>query len=154
MYHIAQINVARMRFPIDDPGMASFVARLETINKLADCSPGFVWRLQGDENGATTIQAFDDANILINMSVWDSIDALFAFTYKSGHTEVLRQRHAWFSAADGAHLALWWVRAGRLPRVEQGIARLKYLDRHGPSVRAFTFKDRFIAPVALTGTEG
>ena len=69
MYHIAQINVARMRFSIDDPGMADFVAQLDAVNGLADRSPGFVWRLQGEAGDATTIQALDDANILINMSV-------------------------------------------------------------------------------------
>ena len=154
MHHVAQINVARMRFPIDDPGMADFVAQLDAINGLADRSPGFVWRLQSDDGDATTIQAFEDANILINMSVWESIEALFEFTYKSGHTGVFRRRHEWFSAADGAHLAMWWLRKGRLPRVEQGIARLKYLDRHGPTARAFTFKDRFDAPIRSTGTDG
>ncbi len=152
MYHIAQINVARMRFSIDDPGMADFVAQLDAVNGLADRSPGFVWRLQGEAGDATTIQAFDEANILINMSVWETIDALFDFTYKSGHTDVFRRRHEWFDTADGAHLALWWIRSGQLPRVEQGIARLKYLDRHGPSARAFTIKHRFDPPLRATGT--
>ena len=152
MYHIAQINIARMRFPIDDPGMADFVAQLDAINGLADRSPGFVWRLQGEDGDATTIQAFDDANIIINLSVWESIEALFDFTYKSGHTEVFRRRHDWFEVADGAHLTMWWIRAGKHPRVEQGMARLKYLDRHGPTAHAFTFKQRFEPPLRSTGT--
>ena len=88
-----------MRYAIDDPGMADFVAQLDAVNGLADRSPGFVWRLQGDDGDATTIQAFDDANILINMSVWQSLDALFEFTYKSAHTEVFRRRHEWFDSA-------------------------------------------------------
>jgi len=83
MYHIAQINVARMRFSIDDPGMADFVAQLDAVNGLADRDPGFVWRPQGEARDATTVQAFDGANILINMSVWESIEALLDFTYKS-----------------------------------------------------------------------
>ena len=140
-----------MRYAIDNPGMADFVAQLDAVNGLADRSPGFVWRLRADDGDATTIQAFDDANILINMSVWQSIDALFEFTYKSAHTEVFRRRHEWFDSADGAHLVLWWL---AIPRVEQGIARLKYLDQHGPSARAFTIKDRFDPPLRATGTEG
>ena len=153
MYHLAQINIARMRFPIDDPGMADFVAQLDAINSLADRSPGFIWRLQGEDGDATTIQAFDNANLIINMSVWESIAALFDFTYKSGHTEVFRRRHDWFEIADREHLAMWWVRAEQHPRVEQGMARLKYLDRHGPTAHAFTFKQRFEAPLRITGTD-
>lgn len=87
------------------------------------------------------------------MSVWESIEVLFDFTYKSGHTDVFRRRHEWFDSADGAHLPLWWIRSGNLPRVEQSIARLKYLYRHGPRSRAFTIKDRFDAPLRATGTE-
>ncbi|MGI9502367.1 MAG: DUF3291 domain-containing protein, partial [Geminicoccaceae bacterium] len=95
-FHLAQINIARARFPIDDPGMADFMSQLDEINALADAAPGFVWRLQDDSGNATNFQAFDDPLMLINLSVWKSVDALFEFVYKTAHSEVMRRRYDWF----------------------------------------------------------
>ena len=144
--HIAQINIASMLAPIDDPLLAGFVAQLDTINALADHSPGFVWRLQSDSGNATHIAAYEDALILINMSVWESIAALRAYAYRSEHVEVFRQRRQWFRKPEGPHLALWWVPAGHIPTVEEGQSKLEILAQNGPTTEAFTFKSRFAAP--------
>jgi Domain of unknown function (DUF3291) len=145
-YHLAQVNIARMRAPLDHPIMAEFGARLAEVNALADASPGFVWRL-ADTSGAaaTDIHAFDDDRILINMSVWESIEALWDYTYRSGHAEPLGQRRSWFEPMEGPHLALWWVRAGELPTVADARRKLDLLRDEGPSPAAFTFKERFPA---------
>lgn len=92
-YHIAQYNIARMRAELDDPIMAGFVARLDELNHLADCSPGFVWRYQTDEGHSTSVRPYEDGQININMSVWESIDALHAFAYSGGHAPVYAARH-------------------------------------------------------------
>ena len=52
-YHIAQVNIGRMRAPLDHPLMTGFLRRLDEINALADRSPGFVWRLQTEGGNAT-----------------------------------------------------------------------------------------------------
>jgi hypothetical protein len=145
-YHIAQINIARMLAPINDPLLDDFVAQLDAINSLADESPGFVWRLQSDSGNDTDIAAYEDALILINMSVWESIESLQAYAYRSEHVGVFRQRRQWFKKPDGPHLALWWVPAGKLPTVEEGQSKLDILAQYGPSPKAFTFKARFPAP--------
>ena len=75
-YHVAQINIARMLDTIESETMAGFVARLDEINALADAAPGFVWRLQTEDGDATALRVFDDDMLLVNMSVWETIDAL------------------------------------------------------------------------------
>lgn len=110
-FHIAQINIAAMRFALDHAEMAPFVAQLVRINALADGAPGFVWRLQDDSGDATAIKAYGDENILINMSVWSRIEDLFEYSYRSAHAEVLRARKQWFARPEAAALALWWVQA-------------------------------------------
>ncbi len=145
-FHIAQINIAAMRYPIDHAEMAPFAAQLESVNALADASPGFVWRLQDESGDATSINAYTDENILINMSVWSSIDALFEFSYRSAHAAPLRARKQWFTPMKEAVVALWWVKAGHIPDTDEGVARLDHLRQHGSSAHAFTFKNRFAAP--------
>ncbi|MCI0553538.1 MAG: DUF3291 domain-containing protein, partial [Anaerolineae bacterium] len=139
----AQVNIARMNAPLDDPMMAGFVARLEEINALADRSPGFVWRLQTSEGNATYLRPYDDDRILFNLSVWESIEHLQQYVYRSAHAELLRQRHEWFEKFAKAYLALWWVPAGHIPSVDEAKQRLAHLDTHGPTPFAFTFKNTF-----------
>ena len=140
---LAQANVARMRGPLEDDVMAGFAARLEPLNVLADESPGFVWRYQTDEGGATEVRVFNDELILFNMSVWESIEALENFVYRSDHIEALQKKAEWFERASRASLALWWIEAGHLPSVEEAKERFDMLWRDGPSADVFTFKDRF-----------
>jgi len=142
-YHIAQVNIARMKAPLDDPVMAGFVARLDAINALADNSPGFVWRLQTEAGNATYLRPYDDDRILFNFSIWESIEALRTYVYKTAHAEVLRQRREWFENFSGAYVALWWVPRGYVPGVDEAKKRLAHLEAHGPSQFAFTFKTTF-----------
>jgi len=137
--HIAQVNIGRIKASLDDPVMAGFVGRLAEINALADCSPGFVWRLQTSEGNATYVRPYDDDRILVNMSVWETVEALKHYVYRTAHAELLRQRHDWFEKFVGAYAALWWVPIGHIPSVEEAKERLAYLDSHGPTQFAFTF---------------
>lgn len=147
-YHLAQINIARMKTLLTDPAMAGFVARLDEINALADHSPGFVWRLQSSEGNATSIQPYADERILVNMSVWETLEALRQYVYRSRHAEVLRQRHAWFEKSAQAYTALWWVSAGHHPSLVEAKERLEHLERHGSTPYAFTFQKPFAAGAA------
>ena len=123
--------------------MAGFVARLDEINALADGSPGFVWRLQTTEGNATYYRPYDDDRVLVNMSVWETVDALKHFVYRTAHVEVLRQRQEWFEALASAYVALWWVPVGHLPGIDEAKKRLAHLDLRGPTEFAFTFKQVF-----------
>ena len=145
-WHLAQLNVARAVAPLDSPVLADFVAALGRINAIADASPGFVWRLVGDGGDATAIRHGDDPNLIVNMSVWERVEALFEFTYRSGHVEVMRRRREWFDAAAAPYMVLWWIPAGHRPTLDEAMARLEHLRAHGPSAHAFTFKQRFAAP--------
>ena len=147
-YHLAQINIARMLAPIDDPVMADFVAQLAPINAVADSSPGFVWRLQTESGDATGIKVYDNDMIIVNLTVWESVEALRAFVYKTAHYGVLRDRKRWFEKFDGPYYAMWWIPAGKLPGVEEARRRLDYLRQHGDSSYAFSFKEIFPEPAA------
>jgi Domain of unknown function (DUF3291) len=142
-HHIAQVNVARLRAPLDSPELADFVALLDEINQLGDASPGFVWRLKTADGDATSILVFGDESMIVNLTVWESIDALWNFAYLGAHKAVMRRRREWFAMMAEAHLALWWVAVEHRPSVEEGEDRLRYLRDHGPTPEAFTFRDLF-----------
>ena len=141
--YLAEVNIARMKAPIDSPIMASFVARLDEINALADRSPGFVWRLVTEGGNATYLRPYDDDRILFNLSVWTSVEALRDYVYKSAHIEVLRAKRDWFIDMDAAQVALWWVPAGHRPSIDEAKKRLAHLVEHGPTPFAFTFQAPF-----------
>lgn len=142
-YHLAQVNVALARAEMTSDLMSGFVARLDEINRLAEQSKGFVWRLVGDGNDATSIRAFDDPLLLVNMSVWEDIESLRTYAYKTAHVELIRDRDAWFHKLPEAHQALWWIPAGQLPTVFEARTRLEHIRAHGPTPFAFTFSKPF-----------
>jgi hypothetical protein len=147
-FHLAEINIGRLRAPVGDPMIADFVANLDRINALADGAPGFVWRLVGEGNDATDIRPdADDEMMALNMSVWESPQALGAFVYRSDHQPIMRRRAEWFEKLE-LYLALWWVPIGHTPTVAEGMARIETLRRLGPSAEAFTFRTIFPPPDA------
>ena len=147
-FSLAQINVAKAMAPMDDALMADFVANLDPVNALAEAQDGFVWRLTGDGNDATDLQAFDDPSIIINMSVWRDMDSLASYVYRTDHRNVMRRRKEWFHEME-VSFALWWIPAGHRPTPQEGRERLERLMRDGPTPDAFTFRNPFPAPDAL-----
>ena len=133
------MNVAMALYPLDDDRMSGFVSGLNTVNALADQSPGFVWRLQSDSGNATDIDVGGDPMLIVNMSVWSS-PALFDFVYRTAHREVMIDRRKWFRRPTGPYQVLWRVSAGHVPTVEEELGRLECLNREGPESTAFTFK--------------
>lgn len=140
---LAQANIARQRAPLADPAMAEFVAALDPVNRIAEHSPGFVWRLRSSEHhGATTVWR-GSWSVVINLSVWESYEALHAFVYRSPHGAFLRHRARWFESLPQPSTVLWWVTANERPTVDQALTRLRYLQAHGSSPQAFTLRRRF-----------
>ena len=143
-YHLAQVNIGKIKAPLDTPTMSGFMNQLDAINALADSAPGFVWRLQTNEGNATYFRPYpEDDCILLNMSVWETIESLRDYVYKTAHAEVMRSRQEWFEKFSGNYLALWWVPAGHIPGIDEAKKRIAYLDAHGPTEFAFTFKKTF-----------
>ena len=142
-HQIAQINIAQAVDTMESETMKGFVDRLDEINALADRSPGFVWRLQTDEGDATSIQAFDDPFLIVNMSVWEDIESLKNFALKTAHTEYLKRRFEWFERMKEAYAVMWWVSAGHQPHVLEAKARLNFLRKYGDTQKAFSFKKIF-----------
>jgi hypothetical protein len=150
-HHLAQLNVGILRFPIDDPRTHGFTAMLDTVNEIADHAPGFVWRLIEDgAKDATGVRTSLGADVLVNMSVWESRDALWSYVYRSGHLDVLRRRAEWFELPKAPFLVMWWIPAGHIPTVEEAVERLELLREHGSSPRAFGFKDTYTPEDAVS----
>ena len=145
-WHLAQINIGKLTAPRGDPRLLPFFDALDRVNALADASPGFVWRLQDDSGNAMGISYSPDPLLAVNMSVWQDADALFEFVYRSAHTPVMARRRDYFQKFAGAYQALWWLPAGEIPTVADGLSRLWLLERFGPCPQAFTFKARFPSP--------
>jgi hypothetical protein len=144
-HHLAQVNVARPLAPLDSEQLADFVANLEPVNARADGAPGFVWRLQDEAGDATSFRVFDDS-IMVNLSVWESVEALRAFVYADReHLTVLRRRREWFEDME-IYLALWWIPAGTIPTLDDVEQRLRLIESEGPGPRAFTFRTPFAPP--------
>ncbi|MGI9276063.1 MAG: DUF3291 domain-containing protein [Endozoicomonas sp.] len=145
-FHLAQVNIARAKAPLEDPVMKGFVDQLDHINELADNSPGFVWRLQTEEGDATALKLFDDELIILNMSVWESYEALKDYVYSGDHLEVLKSKKQWFEKMPGPALALWWIPAGEIPSVESGKKALESVGVKGATPAAFTFAIPYPVP--------
>jgi len=146
LFQLAQLNTARMKEPLESPSMADFVANLDRINLLAEQSDGFIWRLQDEDGEATAIRPFG-ADILVNMSVWRDIASLGHYAFKTAHGEIMRRRREWFEKMAEAYAVLWWVPTGHQPSTSEAAERLELLKNHGPTARAFTFKESFPAPL-------
>jgi hypothetical protein len=144
-YELAQLNIALMRAPLESPRMAEFVANLDRINALADCAPGFVWRLQSEDGDATALRPLGERT-LVNISVWRDANALMRFVYRSGHIEIMRRRKEWFESMGEAFVVLWWVPAGHRPDEAEAAAKLALLRANGPTPDAFIFRDAFPQP--------
>ena len=135
--HLAQLNIGRLRYATDDPRMAGFMNNLDFVNSIAERTPGFVWRLKDESNNATAIRPFADPDMAVNLSVWESIEALERFVWQTVHTRFYGRRQEWFAKMEGPHLVMWWIAAGHVPTVEEAKARLEHLAANGPSEYAF-----------------
>ena len=153
-WQLAQLNVARLRQPLEHPDTADFLAALGPINELAESSPGFVWRLT-DESGQSSsyVRADADPLVIVNLSLWRTPDDLHAFVFRTAHTEFLRRRRQWFQSMDETFLVCWWVPAGQVPSVDEALDRLRMLRRDGVSDDAFTLRDRRPAPTVPKSRE-
>jgi hypothetical protein len=141
--HIAQINVGRLLYPLDDPRVADFVNNLDPVNALAEASEGFVWRLKDETGNATHISAFADPTILLNMSVWTTPEALYEFAYRTVHRRFVQRRKEWFELFGATYLALWWIEERAVADTSEGSRRLAHLERFGPTAYAFNFRKLF-----------
>jgi hypothetical protein len=145
-YQLAQLNISELKAPLDSPQLKDFVDNLDRINALAESSPGFVWRLKGDGNDATSLRPLGE-HVIVNMSKWRDAESLKDFVYKSAHVEILKRKREWFQRMSMSYV-LWWVPAGHMPTMAEAAARLELLRAKGASPEAFHFGEAFSAPDA------
>ncbi|WP_261885860.1 DUF3291 domain-containing protein [Vibrio pomeroyi] len=140
---LAQLNIALAKYPLDAPEIKDFVDNLDQVNGIAESSEGFVWRLKDESGDATNIKAFDDPNMIVNMSVWDSVDSLKNFMFRTHHRDFMRRKGEWFHRLAEDTYVLWWVEDEHIPSLDEAIERLEHLREKGDSPYAFTFKTNF-----------
>lgn len=135
--HLAEINIARLLYPQDDPRVAEFMDNLDAINALAERAPGFIWRFKDESGNATDVKLFDDPQVIVNASVWESAEALGDFVFRTAHARFYRKRAEWFDRDFGPALALWWIEPGTTPDIHHALARWRMLKEKGPTKLAF-----------------
>ena len=152
-FQLAQANIARTRGSFDSPTMAGLVARIDEMNTLAESCDGFVWRQPGAEVTAEALFAFEQHHspfetdrVFYNMSVWESVEALRNYVYKTSHAEMLRAKDDWIDDSDEPALVLWWIPAGTIPTIAESAKRWQMLRAEGPTEAAFTMSRLFPAP--------
>jgi hypothetical protein len=149
--HLAEMNVGRLLYPKDDLRLADFMNNLELVNGLAERAPGFIWRYTDESGNATDTVAFEDPQVIVNLSVWENAAALEAFVFKTVHHKFYGRRQDWFDHAFGPALVLWEIEEGRLPTLEDALARYRRYAAEGPSPAAFGWAEAKGAGLWKTG---
>ena len=141
-YNLAQANIAQFKAPLDGPLMKEFVDFLEPVNRYAEESKGFVWRLTDDEGRAASYieTPFKDEMMAVNISLWEEVDALKNFDYGSVHSYFLRNKKKWFDLGGTSLFVMWWLPEGEIPTLEMAKAKLNSYERNGATFESFTFK--------------
>ena len=142
---LAQANIALFRWALEDPRMHAFAAQIDSINQLAERSPGFVWRFAEEFDPTDRDAPFNDPLLFFNMSVWRDVNSLRVFVFQSEHTRMLERRALWTRPAGQFPNVLWWIEDhDQMPTVDDAIRRFAILSDHNETAAAFTFAD--IAP--------
>lgn len=137
---IGQMNIAVALDALDSPKLAEFMENLDRINALAEASPGFIWRLKDDSGNATAIPILQDPKAVLNVSVWQSVDDLYAFSFQTDHQAFVKRRREWFQPSKKITMALWSLEDSKtMPTVDEAFARLTHLQVNGPSSFAFNW---------------
>ena len=140
-HHLAQLNIGRIRYEVNDPRMAGFVDNLASVNAIAERSPGFVWRYTDESGNATSTRPYDgDPMMAVNMSVWENVESLEKYVWQTVHKRFYAKRHEWFETMAERYLVMWWVPAGHRPTIQEAIERLEHLKTHGPGEHAFSWE--------------
>jgi len=147
MFNIATYNIAEAKFPMDDSAMKDFNDAIDKVNQEAEASKGFVWRMQDDSGNATSIRIYDNANMIVNLTVWRTVEDLKNYIYNGDHLSVFVRKKEWFATMKTPHMVLWYIKDGELPTVEDAKAKLNHLIENGPSKEAFGFRNIFDPPV-------
>lgn len=151
-FHLAHANIAWMHGTADEPVMSGLIRRIDEINRLAEESKGFVWRVPDSEATLESYEVFradfpgfDPARFFYNMSVWESVEDLRAYTLHSAHAEMVYERRQWLDSIAGANVALWWIPVGHHPTIAESAERLRRVRECGPTPYAFTLRKSFPA---------
>lgn len=146
MFHLAQVNIGIAKGEMDSEMMKVFADNLDPINAIAESSVGFVWRLKDDAGNATDIAFSGNPKELVNMSVWESVETLKHFMFKTHHIDFLKRKKEWFETPTQANYVLWWVPVGHIPTIEEAKQKLDLIRQNSETTEAFSFKKVFAAP--------
>jgi Domain of unknown function (DUF3291) len=136
--HLAELNIAVPKYPLDDPRIADFVNNLARINTMASKMPGYVW-MHKDETGSAFHLPTPWPDAAANLTVWESAEQLEHFVWNTVHKKFYNRKAEWFDAMKSHHFVMWHVEEGHRPTLAEAKERLDYLHKHGNSDHAFTW---------------
>jgi hypothetical protein len=158
IFHLAHANIAWMHGKINEPVMSGLASRIDEINRLAEESRGFVWRIPDSETSFTHLEVFredfpgfDSERFFFNMSVWENLEDLREYTLLSAHAEMIYERRQWLDSIAGANVALWWIPEGHRPTIAESVERLRNVRKFGPTSCAFTLRHSFPPGISSPG---
>ncbi len=146
-YHLAQANISKFNAPLEAASMKEFVDFLEPVNRFAEESPGFVWRLKdGQGRSASYIETpFKEELLAINISVWEDIPSFKDFVYGTVHSYFLRNKKKWFDLKGPSAFVMWWIPQGELPTLAMAKDKIDLLEKQGETPEAFSMKSLYNA---------
>jgi|OM-RGC.v1.022960667 Domain of unknown function (DUF3291). len=134
---LAQFNIARARWPLDDPRMAGFTDNIHRMNAMAARFPGFLWSLGRERPEDAKAVTMGDPLMTWTLSVWESPEALARFAFDTVHVRFFRKREAWFPVLDVPAIVMWEIADDHRPDLAEAEARHAWLAAHGPTDHAF-----------------
>ncbi len=131
--HLAQVNIGRLLHEQNDPRVAEFMENLDRVNAMAERMPGYVWRVKDDSGNATALPFDNDPTLIANVTVWENVESLQMFVFRTVHARFYGKRQSWFEKLERPHFAMWWIQEGHRPTYEEAAAKLRQLESEGPS---------------------
>ncbi len=152
-HHLAELNVGRLLAPTADPRVAEFMDNLDRINGMGKRMPGFVWMMEGSGEpgtGNTDAKIDGDPQYVSNLTVWEDAPSLQNFVFNTVHKQFYDRREEWFEILGKMNFVMWWVPAGHQPTLDEALAKLDALEKHGDTDDAFGWKHLIAQGLTIT----
>ena len=134
---LAELYIGLAFDDLDTPTMADFMKALDKVNRIADRTPDFVWRLQDEAGNATGVKYSENPREIVNFSVWQTSADSEHYVWNRVHRQFMKRRADWFVPLDQPYFVLWWVPVGVLHTLAEALDCLAWLRSDGHRLMPF-----------------